>query len=362
MPLSPTTSHPAITAEDLLTEIYRHPGPYTSLYMATRPALAANVLPGSHDPVAERWNELRTDLEMAGAPPAAIRAIEARLTLPLPDHTAAIAVLAAADGTTVVDHGMEPPRHDHAVVDTLPYVAPLLEWHQRRVAHLVVTPDAHGTGVARFGTQHDAEVEMLPGVPLAHVDAIVDRAARVVAELVIVAGPPAISSQLAARLRERLPRQCQVVAEPDPELTPDELADRTVRLVSDTAARTTVALLRELRAASDERAVDGTSNTIDALRDGTVDVLAIHDDPNDQRRVWIGDGAEDLYLDAPSRSHQDHARLVDAAIRSAILQGARVHVIPSTGHTGPADDTAALTRGRPELHLVQERAEKETAV
>lgn len=352
MPVSPTPSHPGTSAEDLVNLIYRHPGPYTSVYMAHAAAHAADVLPGSHDPAATRWQELRLDLEMAGAPDAALAAIEARLALPAPEHTAAVAVLAAADGTTVVDHGMEPPRHDYAIVDTLPYVSPLLEWHQRRVAHLVVTTDAHSTDVASFGVQHDAHHERLHGLPLSHVDTIAERAATVVAELVIVTGPPAISSQLAARLREQLPRQCRVAAEPDPDLTPDELAEHAVRLVSDAAARTTVGLLRELRNAPDGRAVDGTSDTIDALRRGTVDVLVIHDDPNDQRRVWIGDDPRDLFLDVPSRSHGRHARLVDAAIRSAILQGARVHIIPSTGRTGPADDTAALTRNHPDLHLV----------
>ena len=321
-------------------------------YMATAPAHAADVLPGSHDPTAVRWQELRTALEAAGAPDAALAAIDARLALPAPDHTAAIAVLAAADGATVVDHGMEPPHRDHATVDTLPYVAPLLEWHQRRVAHLVVTADAHGTDVASFGAQHFTQLDRLRGLPLANVDTIVDRAAHVVAELVIVAGPPAIASQLASRLRDELPHQCRVVAEPDPELTSDELAEQAVRLVGDTAARATVELLRELRRASDQRTVDGTRDTIDALRGGSVDVLMVHDDPDDQRRVWIGDGAEDLFLDDPPRTNLCHARLVDAAIRSAILQGARVHIIPSTGRTGPADDTAAFTRGRPGLRVV----------
>ena len=70
---SPQSS--SITATDLLSTIYAHPGPYTTVYMATRP-----LLPNSEEDTDRRWSELRRDLEVQGGPLEALNAIEARLS------------------------------------------------------------------------------------------------------------------------------------------------------------------------------------------------------------------------------------------------------------------------------------------
>ena len=324
------------TATDRLAAIYQHPGPYTSVYLATLP-----LLPDSERDMHRRWTELRKDLASQGAPLPALEAIAARLALPAPDDTAAVAILAAANGSTVVDHGAEPPAHDYAVVDTLPYAAPLLEWHQRRLAHLVVTLDDDGADIAIFGLDHYVRLDEVVATDdhLAH--EIERRIDEVGAELVVLAGHPAIATATADRLRPRVPHICRIVTEPLTQ-TSAELADVAVRHVSDTTARATVRLLRERRfLASHDAAVDGTAETLRALDHGTADYLLIHDDPTDQRRCWIGPGATAISLEQRRSARQ--ARLVDAAIRSAVLQDIPVHIIPRTGATGPADDTAALT-------------------
>ena len=324
-----------VTAVDRLQTLYRSPGPYTSVYLGTAP-----LSPSGDEDTARRWQQLRRQLAADGAPEPALNAIEARLALPSPEDTAGVAVIAAADGTTVVDHGLEAPRHDLAVVDTLPYAAPLLEWQQRRVAHLVVTVDETGGDIATFGADHFVRVDNYTVPPQDMVEPTVATAAAVVARLVIVVGDPSLTGTLADALATRLPVGCHVTIEPMA-TDADELADIVVRHVSDLVARTTVDRLREQRfMATHDAAVDGTEDTVLALAEGTADTLMVHDDPDDRRLLWIGSEPNRLSLDETPGYQQ--ARLVDALIRSAVLQAIPVWIIPRTGPDGPTDDAAAL--------------------
>ena len=58
---------------------------------------------------------------------------------------------------------------------------------------------------------------------------------------------------------------------------------------------------------------------------------------------WIGDDPKEMSVQ-PRRGLDRQARLVDAAIRSAVEQDVLIHIIPSTGPEGPADDIAGLIR------------------
>lgn len=326
------------SALDMLRSIYLHQGPYTSLYLQTWPLL--------HDPqlgIDQRWDDLRLDLDARGAPGPALDAIEARLTLPVPEDTAGTCVIAAADGHTIVDHSQEPPRRDFSVVDTLPYVAPLLEWDQHRVPHLVVTIDRTGADIVAFGCNHSspAAINLIGSSEQLAAD-LTARADAIDARLVVIAGDPTRCQDLSTALTSRVTPKCRVVV--DDHLSPDELAEATVRYVFDTAARTTVGYLREFRFLSaHDAAVDGTAATIEALTRGRPDVLLIHDDPTDQRRIWVGD--DPARLSTMRRPGiETEARFVDAAIRSAVARDVAVHIIPSTGPDGPSGDVAAINR------------------
>ncbi len=330
----------ALTAAERLRLLYEHPGPYVSVFLAIRPMLAdadANT--------AGRWSVLRSDLESHGAGPETLAAIDARLALPAPDDAAAVAVLAAADATTVVDYGQEPPSVDTATIDTLPYAAPLLEWHQRRVPHLVVTIDDSGADIATFGPDGYTRLDSIDGALHDLATPIATVAEATHARLILVAGVPFATRRLADELAKVVSIGCRVVAEPGPSSV-DDLADAAVRHVSDTTARTTVGFLRELRfLASHSAAVDGTADTIAALREQRADVLLIHDNPADQRRIWIGQEPRQLSLESRS-GYDQHARLVDAAIRAAVMSDSTIHIIPTTGATGPEDNTAVLSRAQ----------------
>ncbi len=322
-----------IRAVDRLRSIYRSDGPFTTVY------LAANESP--HD----AWIGVQPDLVEQGASDQAIKAIEARLGLPSPEHTAGHCVIAAADGTTIVDHAAEPPHYDLAFVDTLPYAGPLLEWDQRRVAHVVVTVDENGADITSFDVNHrtrtteHSDEPAGPGPAHGLADAVARVCDTISARLVVVAGDQAAIGPVAEALVSRLPVTCRVVSESVTDV--DELVDLVVRHVADTVARTTVEHLRDHRfLRTHEAAVDGVADTISALVTGTAERILIHDDPADQRRMWVGPGPADLSLTQVGDFVQ--ARLNDAIIRSAVLQGVDVYIIPSTGDTGPADDTAAI--------------------
>ena len=329
-----------ISAIDRLLAIYRHRGPFTSAYLAVEPVAERD----RDKPLLQRWGWMRDRLELDGAPKAALDAIEARLRLPRPADTGGIAILAAADGATTVGHGDEPPMYDHGVVDALPYAAPLLEWQQRQVPHLVVTVSGDGDGagadITVFGAEHYTDNRTVTGGYGAYVDAIATDVERIRAELVVLSGAEADTAPVADLLATRLPIRCRVAIEPQHE-TLGELADAAVRLVSDAAARKTVASLREHRFLdAHEEAVDGRAATVAALSDGTAVRVLLHDDPNDDDRLWFGD--EPTELSTTERPGLTQGRLIDAMIRSAVLQGIEVHVIPSTGSTGPDDNMAAM--------------------
>lgn len=339
-----------ISASDRLALIYSSPGPYVSVYLRTRP-----LERGADPEMSERWASLRADLAVEGASRAALDAIDARLALPQPEETAAIGVIAASDGRTVVDHALEPPRRDLAVVDTLPYAAPLIEWDQRRVPHLVVVVDRFVADIVTFHPDEATSMDSIDGEIAGMVEPIRARVLATGSRVVVVGGEPEPARALADALVPRVGPACNVVAELDD--TTDGLADATVRHVSDATANTTVGYLREFRfLAEHDAAVDGMQETLDALRTHDGGLLLIHDDPDDQRRVRLGSGPTDLSLvadslapvpDRPVAREADTARFVDAAIRAALSRGMRIHVIPSTGPKGPDDGAAYLERGTP---------------
>lgn len=328
-----------ITGVDRLATIYRREGPYTSVFMTL-----GDTVNGRFE---RRLLVMVDSLRQQGASDAAIDAIEARLALPSPDDVAGIAIFAADDGTTVVDYGHEPPFHDHGVVDTLPHAAPMLEWDQRRVSHIVVSVDDHGADLALFGLDHFSRLERVDGIADEVIDRVVEVAGMLRTELLILTGDPGVTQAMADALAPKLGVDCRVVIEPVHDDVED-LVDVTVRHVNDAAARRTVALLREHRFLDDhDAAVDGRADTMHELVAGSATRLLIHDSPTDQDRAWIGDQPQQLSM--TERPGFRSARLTDALIWSAVLQGVPIHIIPRTGPDGPDGDTAAIVDEAPQF-------------
>ena len=322
------------SASEHVRTLLLHNGPYTSVYLATRP-----LLHSSSSDIARRWSHLRASLEAQCAPAAALATIEDRIAMPMPEEAAAIGIIAAADGTSIVDRGLEPPRRDFGTVDALPYLAPLFEWEQRRIPHMMVSVVPDGADVITFAADTTADMTPVSGTIDVVCAAVSELANAIAARVVVVGGSEAAAEELAAALRLTLHPIVQVETEYG---GIDDFADATVRQVADRAARETVGLLRELRfVRTHDDAADGTESTLEAIRAGNRGTLLIHDDPDDLRRVWIGPRPTDLSI-TPRPDWQTDARLVDASICAVIASGGRVHIVPSTGPQGPEDDAALI--------------------
>jgi hypothetical protein len=88
-------------------------------------------------------------------------------------------------------------------------------------------------------------------------------------------------------------------------------------------------------------AVEGALATARALAAGRVQTLLVADDPADERVAWFGDGVPvrlDAAPDLPS------GRLVDVAIRAALLTDADVHIVSAVAAEEIAEGIGALTR------------------
>ena len=232
-------------------------------------------------------------------------------------------------------------RHPHA---------PLLEWEQGRIPHLVVLLAEDDATIIAVTPHRQRDTTHVAGP---HLGGIADTIARLRgqldAPLIVMAGDHDRLAQLDRELELILNDHTRVVRV-DTDLTTsaglDQLAETTVRYVADAAACRTVEHLDELRDRLERgTAVQGQRSSIEQLSCGRAGMLLIHDDPDDQRQAWIGMDPARISIE-PTEDTPRPTRLIDAAIQAAIAQGARVAIIPSTGPTGPTDNIAVTTRSQ----------------
>jgi hypothetical protein len=93
--------------------------------------------------------------------------------------------------------------------------------------------------------------------------------------------------------------------------------------------------------------VDGVAETLAAPADGRVDTLVVLDDPADRRSAWFGPDL--LCVDDPTQTAGPggalrSGRLVDVAVRAALLTDADVRIVDPATATGLAGGIGALCR------------------
>lgn len=286
------------------------------------------------------WQDERRRLIAAGATEAALDAAEARMALPVPEDVSGQAIFVSPDGSTVGEFGADPPRWDLVRFDSLAYVAPMMEWHQMRIPHLVVVVGEDVTEILSFPVADEPTIHPVNGGREETTRRCRALIAETGASLVVISGAEEVARDLFQRLVEALPVSTRVRRHDGD----DALADAVVREVADLSASTTVELLREFRFhRSHGDAAEGVGEVVAALATGEYDVLLLHDDPEDPRRAWFGPGAFDIGS-AEASGLASEGRLVDVCIRCALRQGKQVRVIPSTGDAGPADDLGVFRR------------------
>ena len=360
MESSGATPRGAIDCSDL-AEIFDHAGPVLTVYLETEPVANAAQLNE------QKWETLRRhELEETGATTAALDAVAPLV----PDaHTRGrcLSVVVAADGT-VLHHGNhpDPPRRDVGRWAELPSLVPVVEWRQSRPPHLIVLTDRTGADISVFealgGRDFHIEVEgeddvirkVAPGGWSQrrfqqraedsweqNAGLVADRLTRIAekfdARLIVAAG----DVRAVQLLRESLPPQVDVLVEVidggrSADGSVDHIAADAVTLVDTAVARDTSELIAKFREelGQADRAANGPEDVITALCEARVDVLLIHDDPDDQRTAWIGPEASHIALELGPLKEMGvdapiEARLPDALLRAAVGTSARIRVVPA---------------------------------
>lgn len=259
-------------------------------------------------------------------------------------------------------------------VDPLPRITPMIEATQLAVPHVIVLADRVGAELTAVGPEDDTVTETVEGSTLhihrghpggwsqrrfqqraenrwesnaAEVAEEVGRLCdQVGARLVAVAG----DERAAGFLTEHLPTRYQPMVVPlegsRHDSDPDQIGAEVARQIATIAASDTVELLHRWRSA--EGAGNGTSgpeDTVVALRQALAAELLVHDDPEDDRIAYYAPDGLFLSLredDRPGEDALPTARLIDAAVRSALLGGAEVRVVPRGG--GPDGSLGAIRR------------------
>jgi peptide subunit release factor 1 (eRF1) len=359
MESSGATPRGAIDCSDL-SEIFGPAGPVLTVYLETEP------VPNAAQLSQQKWQTLRRDLEEAGATAEALDAVESLV----PDaHTRGrcLSAVVTKDGQ-VLHQGNhpDPPQRDLGRWDALPSLVPVVEWRQTRPPHVIVLTDRTGADIFVFealgGRDFQIEVEgsddvirkVAPGGWSqrrfqqraedsweANAKVVADRLVRIVEKIdarLIVAAGDVRALQL---LREALPPQVDALVEEvegsrSPDGSVDAIAADTVTLVATAVARDTSELIAKFReeVGQADRAANGPDEVVAALCEGRVDVLLIHDDPEDRRVAYVGPAGshvalepgplKEMGVDAPAE-----ARLPDALLRAAVGTSARVRVVPA---------------------------------
>jgi len=347
--------------------------PMAAVYLAGFPPQPADT----EEDLLLRRRVIAGQLHAHGADQQTVDAVDAHLSR-LPEYPPELAVIAASGQIRAAHQLPGGVPIDRACYGAPATIGPLLAWLRHQPAHLVVVTDrtgaditvvATGTLEARTRTvvgpddeiernspggwsqarfQRRAEDSWLHNAG-AVAEAITEELAKIHGKLVLVAGDVRASQLLGDRLgRAGVPpiiRHVPGGRSPDSSAAHRDAA--VLAAVREYAEEQDQAVKDRFFAACGPHgtAVKGSRATLAALTAGRVATLLVVDDPADERSGWFdadgwctGDPAEPR----PPATHR--GRLVDVAIRSALLSRAEVCVLRPDNDSGLADGLAALCR------------------
>lgn len=360
-----------ISAPDL-ADIVLGDGPFATVQMAVdvkiENAAQRNEL---------RWKGARDDLAAQGAPDAALSGIDALV----PDaHLEGQTLIVVADtsGVRHASHWPEPPVRELARWAPLPTLGPVLRWRQASPPYVTVVADRtgadiHGVRPGRPDLEETAEgrerpIRKVQAGGWSHrryqqraettwvdnarevAEAVERMVARVNARVVVVAGEVRAMQALRNELSDHAETLLREVAgsrsdDSGPAIADDDLG----RVLADVTSHDTEVLLAEMaeERGQQDRASEGVTATVNALSMGQVEVLLVHDDPEDGRMAWFGPepvnvGTSPADLRAMGVVDPQQGRLGDVLIRAALGTGAGVRILPDA--QGLADGVGAILR------------------
>jgi hypothetical protein len=349
--------------------------PLAAVYFGPWPSSGAA---DSSEDLLLRWRAISAHLRAGGADLATVYAV-GRCLAALPAYPVELALFASHGKVRLAEPVPGLRSHDRASFTAPPPVASLLTWLQQHPPYVQVTIDRAGAeittvpaGGAAGSTQTvvgpDDEIERnAPGgwsQPRYqrraedswrhNASAVADTARqelhRVHADLLLVAG----DIRAVGFLQERLLRSHEhltvrhLPGGRSPDGSGQNRQAAAIGMRQAFAGAQTDRLLARFATESGPggRAVEGRDATLSTLAEGRVDVLLVADDPSDNRAAWFGPrpwcSAE--RPDAPDGNTWRRGRLVDIAIRAALLTHAQVRVLDSRQAEGIDDAIAALCR------------------
>lgn len=247
----------------------------------------------------------------------------------------------------------DPPRDDLVVLAPLPVLVPLVETMHRTLDHVVVASnldardDLDETATIYLahvppeqeGTATDVSLASTDPVEVA--EAILGHLPTSV-EMVLVALPDGLVQAVIDRLAEGLGPSVAVVA-----LDPArDLADQSVRAVADRAATEMVEAIRMFRfLQSHDSVAQGLPAVAEALSAGRVRRLLVGLGLDPTARVLATASGHELRSSGEPDEQWVPVSAPDGLIRSALLQGVDVRIIPEHLADGPADGVGAMLDG-----------------
>ena len=352
------TPEVAVTAPEL-AELVLAEGPFLSVYLTTE-----SGIDNASQRAEQRWKSLRATAAEAGAAEEVLTALD---PLVADAHLVGqcLAAFATARGVVHVEHHPDPPAQDLARWADLPSIVPVIEWRQSSPPHVAVLTDRWGADLfglraaepnlqRQAGGGDEAEAKSSPkgwtqrryqqraeNTWEHNAKAVANEVARLVdqvdARVVVVAGDVRAVQLLQEAMPKEVADKVEVVGGGRaPDGSADELVSEVDRLVERTADQETAQLLGKFREelGQDDRAADGPARTLEALAMAQVEILLVHDDPDDDRQAWFGPEATHVALTedtirAMGVDRPAQARLADVATRAALGTGAGVRVIPA---------------------------------
>jgi len=358
-----------------LAKLYEIDGPFVSVCLAT---------PSDVEDAAEqleiRWNNVVRELADAGVDQTTVDALtEAR-----GDHsTGNTRMLIAAHGKAHFATSLpQPPAQEFVMTGQLPRLVPLLDAITLQVPHIVVLADRtgadllaytagpdpveseqvqstrwpeHKTGRGGWATKrYDATVHNNWNENAKDVAATVERIARDIdARLIIAAG----DAQALHLLEEHLPthlKEAYVSVQGGGrhlDGSDEVVAQRITDAIADQVAKDTLTLLEEFaqERGQHDRAADGVTATIEALRKAQVATLLLADTRDFAATAFFGPdpvhlaSAPELLLDLGVEQPWE-APLDEILVRAALGTGAEVRFVGGGMEQSPTDGVGALLR------------------
>jgi hypothetical protein len=362
-----------LTTRDLLRELLRDTGSSASVYLAAASSEAGDT----SEQLALRRRAIVGRLSQQRADDLTVDAVD-RQHASLPSYQSELGLIAASGLVRVFSKLPGGVPQDRARFGTPAMLGPLLRWIQNHPPHLVVVADRTGADISvvpasaqeprtRTVTGPDDEIERnAPGgwsQPRyqrravdswqhnagAVAEAIEEELATIRARLVLLAGdiracqllserlsrlgvPPVIRNVPGVRNQDSSPASHQSAMEAAVQAYAEELEHATKdRFSASRGPNGTV--------------INGSRAVLAALAAGRVGSLLVVDDPADDRPGWFdAEGWCSASRSDPRPPGAHRGRLVDVAIRSALLTDAEVCVLRPDDEFPVSDGLAALGR------------------